>query len=64
MLTTPKEAAALDEPAPAISQESRAFSRIFGEFIDVTQDHPAWLCFQADGIIPVEDFWLVALMPI
>jgi len=62
MLTTPKEAAALDEPAPAISQESRAFSRIFGEFIGVIEDHLAWLCFQADGIITIEDFWL-ALMP-
>jgi len=27
-----------------------------GEFIGVTEDHPAWLCFQADGIITVEAF--------
>jgi len=56
MQITPKEAAALDEHAPAMSQESRAFSRVMGEFIGVTEDHPAWLCFQADGIITVENF--------
>jgi len=45
MLNTSKEAAALDEHAPAMSQESRAtFSIIFGEFIGVTEDHLAWFC--------------------
>jgi len=56
MQITPKECTALDEHAPAMSQESRAASRVMGEFIGVTEDHPAWLCFQADGIITVENF--------
>jgi len=44
MLNTSKEAAALDEHAPAMSQESRAsFSMILGEFIGITEDHPTWL---------------------
>jgi len=60
---TSKEAAALDEHAHAMSRKSIAFSRILGEFIGVTEDHPVWLCLQADGIITVEFFWL-ALMSI